>query len=373
VKIVGVTTTIVALPRSATLTTSYGSGDLATTVLVELHTDEGVTGIGQTAVAPRSYGETAEGILANVQAHLSPVVVGRSVDSLGRLRADLALALPEHPSSLAGVEIALWDLKGKQLGRPVYDLLGGKVRPGLRLMGFVHHGPAERMAEEATRAVVERGFDVLKMKVGMDPVDDVARFRAVSEAVAGRALIQVDGNAGWSLPEAIWAVREMEAIGGLGAIEQPVRSRREMAALARTFAPPIMADEAIVGPADALEVVRLEAASLALMKITKHGGVGAVRDIADVFGAANNSLSIAIYFDLIAAVASHLAAALPNVSWPSPFTDLEASILRDPPVPSGPTLDPSDAPGWGVELDLESVARYARSQATFGETLGRTA
>jgi len=372
-KIVGVSTTVVALPRSATLTTSYGSGDLATTVVVQLHTDTGEVGIGQTAVAPRSYGETAEGILTNIQHHLAPVVVGREVDSIEAIHGDLMRALPHHWSSHAGVEIALWDLMGKQLGVPVYELLGGKVRDGLTLMGFVHHAAPDVMAAEAVAEVERHGFSVLKMKVGMDPVDDVARFRAVSEALQGRALLQIDGNTGWSLWQALYALREMEAIGGLGAVEQPVASRREMAVLARIFKTPIMADEAIYAASDAIDVVREEAASLALMKITKHGGVAQVRDIAHVFGAANLGLSMAIYFDLIAAVASHLAAAFPCVTWPSPFTHLEASVLTDPPVPDGLSMNPSDDPGWGVQLDLDQVARYATASATLGDTTGRNA
>lgn len=371
-KVVGVTTTVVALPRTDTLTTSYGSGDLATTVLVQLHTDAGHVGIGQTAVAPRSYGETAEGILVNIQHHLAPVVVGREVDSIEALHQDLMRALPHHWASHAGVEIALWDLKAKALGVPVYELLGGRVRDGLTLMGFVHHDAPDVMASEAVAAIDEHGFSVLKMKVGMDPVEDVNRYRAVSEAVAGRALLQIDGNTGWDLWEAIWALREMEAIGGLGAIEQPVGSRRELAVLARTFKTPIMADEAIYAAGDALDVVREAAASLALMKITKHGGVNQVRSIATIFGAANLGLSMAIYFDLIAAVASHLAAALPAVTWPSPFTHLDASILVDPPVPSGSTMNPSDDPGWGVQFDLDQVARYATANATFGEGMRRS-
>lgn len=366
-KIVGLRATTVALPRSHTLTTQYGSGDLATTVVVEVFADDGLVGIGQTAVAPRSYGETAAGIVANVRDHLAPALIGQTFESVEATYALLARALPHHWSSLAGVEIALWDLKAKALGVPVYTLLGGKVRHGLSLMGFVHHDTPDAMAEEAKR-VADQGFTVLKMKVGMDPVEDVKRFRAVSEALEGRAVVQIDGNTGWELWQAIYAIREMEAIGGLGCIEQPVGTRREMSILARTFDTPIMADEAIYAAHDAIDVVREEAASLALMKITKHGGVIQVRDIASIFGAANLGLSMAIYFDLIAAVASHLAAAFPCVTWPSPFTDLDASILVDPPRPHGLTLDPRDAPGWGFELDRSSMDTYAVARIDVGRT-----
>lgn len=363
-RIVEVKSTVVALPRSDTLTTQYGSGDLATTVLVELVTDEGLVGLGQTAVAPRSYGETAEGIVADVHAHLAPVLLASDdPTNLARLHLEVERALPHHWSSHAGVELALWDLVGKVRQLPVHALLGGKIRPGLSLMGFVHHDTPDRMATEASDTLDRHGFDVLKMKVGLDPVDDVRRYRAVAEAVAGRARIQVDGNTGYAFDEALWALSEMEAIGGLGAIEQPVADRADLAELARRLSTPIMADEAIYAPDDAIGVVRDRAASLALMKITKHGGIQHVREIATIFDAAHLRLSVAIYFDLIAVTAAHLAAALPCVRWPSPFTYLDDTILASPFEPTGTRLDAPDGPGWGVDFDPDKVDRYAVSTA----------
>jgi len=331
-------------------------------VLVELITDEGLVGIGQTAVAPRSYGETAEGIQANLHAHLAPVLFAASdPTNLAKLHLDVERALPHHWSTHAGVELALWDLAGKVHQRPVHALLGGKVRPGLTLMGFVHHDEPSRMAAEAVETLDHHGFGVLKMKIGINPKEDVRRYRAVAEAVGDRAVIQVDGNTGYSMDEALWALSEMEAIGGLGAIEQPVADRADLAELARRLSTPIMADEAIYGPEDAISVVRERAASLALMKITKHGGIQHVREIGSIFGAAHLRLSIAIYFDLIAVSAAHLAAAIPCATWPSPFTYLNDTILATPFEPSGTRLDAPDEPGWGVSLDPDKVARYATS------------
>ena len=85
-----------------------------------------------------------------------PVVVGREIDSIEALHRTSCARCPTW-SSHAGVEIALWDLKGKRLGVPVYQLLGGRVRDGLSLMGFVHHDTPDRMAEEAVREA-EEGF-----------------------------------------------------------------------------------------------------------------------------------------------------------------------------------------------------------------------
>ena len=364
-KIIDVRTTVVSLPRTSTLTTSYGSGDLATTVIVELKTDEGSVGVGQTAVAPHSYGETAEGISANIQEHLVPEVLGEEPFNIERLNQKLQAALPHHWSSHAGVELALWDLKGKTLGVPVYQLLGGKVRDGVDLMGFVHHDTPERMAEEARATLDKHGFDVLKMKIGLEPQEDIKRYRAVANTVRDVAVVQVDGNTGYTLSQALPTLTEMESTGALGAIEQPVERLEDLAEIASRLATPVMADEAIYPPQDAIDIVRRKAASLALMKITKHGGLLNVWKIANIFEAAGLSLSIAIYFDFIAAVAAHCAAAFPCVRWPSPYTYLNDTVLKEPYEPCGLLLPVPEAPGWGVELDPDKLERYAVSTATY--------
>ncbi len=348
----------VSLPRTDTLTTVYATATGATTVVVRLHTDEGLIGIGQTAVAPRSYGETAEGIQANILAHLAPAVEGESPLNIERLVRKMERALPDHWSSHAGVEFALWDLKGKALGVPVYQLLGGKVRAGVDLMGFVHHDTPDAMATTATATLAETPFPVLKMKIGLNPEEDVRRYAAVAQAVQGQAVIQVDGNAGYTLDQAQPALAQMEACGALGLIEQPVATWTEMAVLARRLCTPLMADEAIYPPRDALVVVQAKAASVALMKITKHGGILNVWKIASIFAAAGLDLSIAIYYDIIAVAAAHLAAALPCARWPSPFTNLHDTLLTEPFVPDGLLLRVPEKPGLGVELDMDKVARY---------------
>jgi L-alanine-DL-glutamate epimerase-like enolase superfamily enzyme len=358
-KIVDVRTTVVSIPRAATLTTAYGSTGAAITVVVELLTDAGITGIGQTAVAPRSYGETAEGIAVNISAHLAPAVIGESPLDIERLTRRMEAALPHHWSSHAGVEFALWDLKGKALNVPIYQLLGGKVRDGLNLMGFVHNAAPTEMAREAQATLDADAFPVLKMKIGLDPREDVARYRAVAEAVQGRAVMQVDGNTGYTIAQALPALSAMEASGALGAIEQPVARRSDLAEIARRLNTPVMADEAIYAPADAIDVVQARAASIALMKITKHGGIGNVQKIGAIFEAAGLTLSMAIYYDIIALAAAHLAAALPCVEWPSPYTYLQDTILAEPFEPEGLALRAPDGPGFGMDLNPEKLEKYA--------------
>lgn len=364
-KIVEVRTSVVSLPRAKTLKTSYGSGDMAITVIVELHSDDGLVGVGQTAVAPRSYGETAEGMAVNIHTHLAPLVINQAPFNIEYLNQAMQRALPHHWSSHAGIELALWDLKARALGVPVYELLGGKVRDGVNLMGFIHHDTPEKMAEETQRVLAAESFPVLKMKIGLNPKDDIKRYRAVANATEGRAVMQVDGNTGYTLSEAIPALSVMEDIGVLGAVEQPLARIEDMAELAQRLRTPLMADEAIYSPEDATEVLCRKAATLALMKITKHGGLLNVQKIAAIFDAAGFSLSVAIYYDFIAAVAAHAAAAFPCVRWPSPYTYLQDTLLEEPFEPEGLLLRVPAKPGWGVTLDAKKLKKYALATQSF--------
>ena len=190
------------------------------------------------------------------------------------------------------------------------------------------------------------------------------RYRAVAEAVGDRAVIQVDGNTGYTIGQALPTLTAMEAIGAIGAIEQPVSRLEDLAEIAKRLATPVMADEAIYPPPDAIEVVRRKAATIALMKITKHGGIRNVQKIGAVFDAAGLALSIAIYFDFIALAAAHLAAALPCVRWPSPYTYLQDTLLAEPFEPQGLLLPVPDRPGLGIDLDPYKLRKYA-----VGETM----
>lgn len=348
------------IPRTDSLTTSYGSWDQAPTILIQLETDEGIVGVGQASVDAPFYGETAEGMLANIRHHLAPVIEGADPMQITALNQAMRGALPHHFFSHSGVEMALWDLKGKVLGVPIYQLLGGKVRDGITLMGFVHHGKPAEMAAYATAQLDEFGYKVLKMKIGLEPAEDVERYAAVADAVRGRAVIQVDGNTGYNLTQAIPALKAMEDIGALGAIEQPVERVEDMAEIARRLHTPVMADEAIYGLPDAMDVIRRNAATLALMKIGKHGGLQTVQQIGHLFEAAGFGLSIAIYYDLIAVAACHLASAIPCARWPSPATDLADTFVASAQDPVQGVLVTPDGPGLGVELDWDKVERFTQ-------------
>jgi L-alanine-DL-glutamate epimerase-like enolase superfamily enzyme len=353
--ITAITATIIAIPRTARLTLSGGSRDDATTVLVEVETDAGLTGIGQTLVDPPAFG--AAGIKADIDAYLAPLLIGQSPFDIARLHDVMERTLPGHRATHAAIDLALWDIKGKALGVPVYELLGGRVREGIGLMAMVRHADPAAMARE-TDDLLRTPYPALKVKIGMGVAADIARYRAVREAAGERATIQVDGNGGYSLGEAITALGAMERLGGLGMIEQPVSRLGDLAALARRFAAPVMADESFDGPDALLEIARRGAAQAAFLKIPKQGGITGALHAAQIAEAAGIDLSVAVYSDVLAAAAAHLAAALPAITWPSFVAPLADSVLTEPLIPSGTLLSVPHGLGLGVTLDREKVRRY---------------
>ena len=139
-------------------------------------------------------------------------------------------------------------------------------------MAMVRHDDPEAMARE-TDELLRTPYPALKVKIGMGVAADIARYRAVREAAGDRATIQVDGNGGYSLGQAMTALGAMERLGGLGMIEQPVARMDDLAALAAHFAAPVMADESFDGPDALLEIARRGAAQAAFLKLPKQGGI----------------------------------------------------------------------------------------------------
>ncbi|MBC7225083.1 MAG: chloromuconate cycloisomerase, partial [Anaerolineae bacterium] len=136
-KIVDIRSTIAAIPRARSLKTSYGESPHTVTVVVQVYTDEGITGVGQTVAPAPWYGETAEAIKAAVDRYLGPAILGEDPRNIEHLFLRMEQALRGARYAITAVEYALWDIKGKALGVPVYELLGGKCRDGAALHAFV--------------------------------------------------------------------------------------------------------------------------------------------------------------------------------------------------------------------------------------------
>src|SRR5579872_1597542 len=174
-----------------------GSHSVSPFLLVRVHTDEGVYGLGEVSCTPRWSGEDQVTAAHFIRSILGPALSGEDPRNIERLTAKMRGALSGHPFTKAALEMALWDILGKSAGLPLYRLLGGAVRESVPTKWSIS-GVEPKHAAGIARWALEQGFTTMKVKVGIDPEQDVARVRAVREAVGPGTRLGVDANGAWT-------------------------------------------------------------------------------------------------------------------------------------------------------------------------------
>jgi muconate cycloisomerase len=339
-------------------------------LIVRVHTDEGLVGLGEVSCTPRWSGEDSITAAHVVSTHLAPGLLGEDPTEVERLGQLIEDAIVGHHFTKAAVEMALWDLRGKAVGLPVHRLLGGPTRRRIRTKFSVGGAEPERAAAVAAWAV-DQGFTAMKVKVGIDLPGDLRRVAAVRQAVGDAVLLGVDANTGWTRSEAAASLAPLAELG-VAFIEQPL-ARGDlggMAELRGRATVPIVADEPVGTPQDALAVVRAEAADILSVYAGMAGGLASARRVAAIAVAAGCGWTIGSNLELGIALAAHihLAACTPGLDDDrvpcdilSPFY-YEDDLLTTPlPVEAGWASAPEE-PGLGVELDEEKLERYRENR-----------
>lgn len=334
-------------------------------LLVRLHTDEGLVGLGEVSCTPIWSGEDQVTAAHCIRAYLAPLLVGADPTEAERLSARMGRALAGNIFTKAGVEMALWDLVGKAAGLPLYRIFGGAVRDFVPTKFSVSGQEPARAAAIAAWAA-EQGFRAMKVKVGMEPEQDVARVRAVREAVGPDVRLGVDANGGWAPRVAVQTIRRLCELGIVFA-EQPVAPLDVawMAEVRRQVPVPVIADESLSTLQDAMALARAGAADVLSIYVGK-GGIGAGRKVAALAEAAGLTCTVGSNLELGVASAAmiHLAMASPGIGAEEFPCDIlgpffyEGDVLAEPlPIAAG-SARPLERPGLGVELDEALVARY---------------
>jgi muconate cycloisomerase len=380
-EITAVETICVALPWRRLHRMAFPLDVLGRYVIARVFTDEGIDGLGEATVIKewggdygRYFGESPA-VTANViESILGPALVGQDPFNLEAAHRRMDIAVKGYPYAKTAMDEALHDIKGKALGVPVYQLLGGLVReevPIAHSLGWMEY---EEATAEAV-AAVDEGIRTIKIKVGRDPKYDVRIVREVREAIGTDRDIVVDANQGWPTPKhAIAILREMQEYGVRYA-EQPVEGIARMARVAQAVDVPIMADESAWTPQDVLEIVRLGAADMISLYTTKPGGLFKAKKVAAVAEAAGLPLNVngshetgvgnAGNLHLVASTAAVTEAGVFPVTslredQPTQMAGkmyLDDIVTRPFEYRDGCLIVPS-APGLGVELDMDKVAEY---------------
>ena len=323
------------------------------TLVVEIVDTDGRRGYGEAPQVWQVTGASVAGAEACVGEVLGPLLTGRDADDLVARCRETARAVVGNEAAKAGVDVALHDLAARRLGVPLVRLLGGTA---LRVPTDVtlSAGDGDALAAAARDRVAD-GFTVLKVKVGVDAAGDLDRVRRVRAAVGPRPLIRLDANQGWTPREAVRVIRGIEDAGlDVELVEQPV-PRADLDGLGWVHdrvSTPILADEAVFGVRDLVEVIRRRAADLVNVKLAKCGGLGPARTLlalADAHGMGTlvgtmmeGPIGVAAAASLVAAHGTTAVCDL-DAAWWLASSPVEGGLTYD-----GPVVVLPDAPGLGV-------------------------
>jgi L-alanine-DL-glutamate epimerase-like enolase superfamily enzyme len=268
------------------LTVAYGSYPTLDYVSLQVHTDNGLVGLGEASPDTEVTGETQDTCLHGLQ-RAESWLIGRDPFELEALLGAFEEEFFGQPSAMAALDMALYDLIGKALGVPVYRLLGGSARRVMEIYPLVPLLPPREMAELAA-AFATGGYGTLKLKVGTGPDEDEERVRLVREAVGPEVRLRVDVNQGWHTAAVAIPAVERVARWKVDWIEQPVDAEDldGLAEVTHAVKVPIMVDEGCHAPQDALAVVRRGAANIINIKLMKCGGLHRALQIAAIAEAA---------------------------------------------------------------------------------------
>ena len=363
-RITKVETIAVRTPMREPLVWPGGTRHSASGLLVQIHTDDGLVGIGE---AP---GPTLPTIQTIIDAELTQFLIGQDP-----LRVEwLVHRLEEFTRNwsrigayaIAGIEIALLDLKGKALGIPVAELLGGFCRDRVPVVGYLFIDSPEVNATKAG-AFVDAGYTELKLKVGRDFEQDHDTLAAIRDRVGPDVKIRIDANMIWSVPAAIKWIRGLERFD-LQYVEQPVPDfdLQGLAQVRRSVAVPIAADEACTDLRSVLELIKADACDVLVVYPSEAGGLRRAHQIGALAEAAGKWCAIGSWAELGVATAAnvHVVASSSNYPFASDthYPLQEFDVLLQPFEMTDGLVEVPRSPGLGVELDPEAVQRLSNFQ-----------
>jgi glucarate dehydratase len=390
VAITGVTITPVAFKDPPLLNAVGVHEPFALRAVIELHTDAGITGLGET------YGDAGHLQRLRVAAD---AITGADVFNINLLRAKVAQALAQdsvqggHGMSgmvtgsstadrvLSPFDVAALDVQGRILGRPVSDLLGGAVRETVPFSGYLFYkwaghpghdddswGAAldpEGVVKQASRMVRDYGFSALKLKGGVfHPEQEVAAIKALREEFPELPL-RLDPNAAWSVETSI---EVGQALGGvLEYLEDPTPGIEGMAEVRRNVPMPLATNMCVVSFADIPASVAAGAVDVILSDHHFWGGLRRSQSLAGITETFGLGLSMHSNSHLGISLAAmvHLAAATPNLDYACdthwPWKDEDEDVIRPGALSfvDGAVRVPS-APGLGIELDRDGLEKLHR-------------
>src|SRR5262245_46565222 len=360
----------------ASLTTPIG-----VYVIIKLHTDEGLIGLGEAPVLKdwggdhgKYFGETPQTTMHVINDILAPALAGQDPRRFESIHALMDKAVKGYPYCKAAIDAALYDVAGKALNVPAYQLLGGLFRERVPIAHSLGLMDIDKAVDEALQAKSE-GVKTIKLKGGVEQERDVELVRQIRHAIGPDLNICVDANQGYpSAKAAVKITKAMEEYNLLY-MEQPVEGIDQMAEVARRVDTPIMADESAWTAADVVEIVQKKAADLISIYTTKPGGIFKAKKVAavaeaaglkcNVNGSVETGVGNAANIHLAASTAAVTFGCVVPVSTPKDKGKkgiagiyYQDDIIKDAFGYSDGDILVSTKPGLGIELDEDKLKHY---------------
>lgn len=344
----------ISVPLKKPFKTALRTVNSVEDIIVKIETDSGNVGYGEAPPTAVITGDTTGSIVVAIEEYIRPQLLGKDIENFEELMLILDKSLVKNTSAKAAVDIALYDLYGQMLKAPLYKIWGGYRKEIITDITISVNDP-EQMAKDSLEAIA-LGYDTLKIKVGKDPSIDIERMKAIRNAVGYDVRLRIDANQGWKPKEAVRILRSMEDAGmNLELVEQPVIAHdiEGLKFVTDNVGIPVMADESVFSPKDALKIMQLRAADYINIKLMKTGGLHNALKIcsaAEIYGM-ECMLGCMLEAKVSVTAAVHLAAAKSIIT----KIDLDGPVLcSEDPIIGGAVFNNysitlPDKPGLGIE------------------------
>jgi L-Ala-D/L-Glu epimerase len=333
-------------------TIAFKTVDQVRNAFVEVTLDNGITGMGSGNPSEYVVGENLTHCLAALAEPNLEFLMGRDIRHLNQLLWEIQSKFPKNPAARAALDIALHDALAKYLDIPLVQFLGQKIKtlPTSNTIGIKN---VEETVKEASD-YINRGFKILKVKLGRELEEDIERLVKLRENFGNRVVIRIDANQAYSFDQTV-QFYERTRLLDVELIEQPLPAKavKEMKSLPEEIRKKIAADESLINPKDALDLVQPPfAAGIFNIKLMKCGGIGQALQIADIALHSNTDLFWGCNDESIVSITAGLHAAFACAQ--TKYIDLDGSLdLGRDEVEGGFILKDgfmscSDQPGLGV-------------------------
>lgn len=321
-------------------------------IVVIVKTSDGLQGFGSAASTPVITGDSQESIIGALQI-IAAKLIGKDVSNFEELLLLIQNSVVNNTSAKAALDIALHDLIAKKMHQPLYKFLGGG-KPQLKILTTVSVKSVAEMVEDA-KLFVSQGFETLKIKVGLNPQEDIQRLKAIRQAVGNDINILSDANQGWNAKSALQIIDSLTSNQlGIAMVEQPVKAwdYENLKFVRDNSSIPIFADESAFNLRDVTKIIANQMADGINIKLMKSGGLYQARPIYDLATSHNLPCMAGCMLESpigVAAMASFVVSKS-NIQ----FVDLDPiTMIKSNPVIGGVTVDGAvlqlpDAAGLGI-------------------------